>query len=575
MKKIYFILALFCVSALSAQNPTFQWAKSVGSTNIDIANAVCTDASGNIYTTGKFTGTVDFDSGSGVVNLSSASSTSPDAFITKSDSNGNLIWAKKIGGTSDDIGNAIKTDANGNVFVVGNFAYVCDFDPSTSGTYSLGQTYLTNQSFILKLDTNGNFVWANIVEATNPTPQYTTSSTTNAGRQLAIDSSGDVIVTGNFKGSTVFGGTTTLNGIVNDIYILKYTNAGVFSWVKQIGGTQADFPGGLDTDTAGNIYILGYFNSNGIDVDPGAGTVIFAAAGGNATNDTFLLKLDSSGNYVWSKKTSEGNSKDEFGRDLKVMGTDVYVAGNFSTNTDFDPSTTATNYINTTGSSDNFISKYDTSGNYYWTKTFGGTGSDFISSIAFDSQNNLYATGSFNTTVDFNPSSTADYTVPSFAANDDVYILKWTANGDFTWVQQLGGSNGAEVGNAITVDGSNNVIVVGTLAASGNYQPFGSTILATNGSNDIFTVKMQSGTSALAVQDFDSKSFQLYPNPSNGIYNLNSETDGAYSIVNNLGHVLQKGKIESGSNTIDIQNKPNGLYFIQFNNGKALKIIKQ
>lgn len=566
-----------CSSLLSAQNPTFQWANGgIGTTSVDIANAVCTDAVGNIYTTGKFTGTVDFDPGSGVTNLSSNSSASTDVFITKSDSNGNLIWAKRIGGLSHDMGNAIKLDSNGNVFVVGSFAYTCDFDPSVSGTYQLGQNYLLDQTFILKLDSNGNFVWAKIVEATNATPQYVTSSTTNYGRQLAIDSSGDIIVTGNFQGSTVFGGTTTLNGIVNDIYILKYTNAGVFSWVKQIGGTQSDFTAGVETDNSSNIYVFAYFNSNAIDVDPGAATVYLAAAGGNATNDTFLLKLDSSGNYVWSQKTSEGNSNNEIARDLKVIGSDVYVAGNFSNNTDFDPSITATNYINTIGNYDNFISKYDTSGNYYWTKTFGGTGSDFISSIAFDSQNNLYATGSFNTSVDFNPSSTADYTVPPFAANDDVYILKLTSNGTFVWVQQLGGSSGAEAGYAIAVDGSNNLIVVGTLSASGNYQPLGSTILATHGSNDIFTVKMQSGTAVLATQNFDSKSFQLYPNPSNGIYNLNSETDTTYSIVNSLGQVLQKGKIESGSNTIDIQNKPNGLYFIRFNNvGKALKIIKQ
>lgn len=574
MKKLYFILFILFHTTFFGQSPTFQWANGgIGSTSVDVPNAVTTDFSGNIYTTGKFTGTVDFDPGTSVSNLSSSGSTATDVFITKSDMNGNLIWAKRIGGSSDDMGNAIKLDSDGNVFVVGSFAYVCDFDPSASGTYQLGQTYLTNQTFILKLDSDGNFIWAKIVEATNPTPQFTTSSTTNFGRQLAIDSSGDIIVTGNFNGSTVFGGTTTLNGVINDIYILKYTNSGNFVWVKQIGGTQADFPGGLATDSTANIYVFCHFNSNAIDVDPGAGTVYFTAAGGNATNDTFLLKLDSLGNYIWSKKTSEGNSKNEFARDLKIINNDVYVAGNFEGNTDFDPSVTTTNYINTFGNYDNFISKYDISGNYYWTKTFGGTGFDFISSIAFDSQSNLYATGSFSTSVDFNPSSTADYTVSSFAANDDVYILKWNSNGDFIWVQQLGGSSGAEVGYAINIDSSNNLVVVGALSASGNYQPFGSTILATHGSNDIFTVKMQSGT--LTSQDFSMNAFQLFPNPSNGIFHLKSEVEATYAVVNDLGQVLESGNIAFGNNTIDIQNQPKGLYFLQFDNGKALKLIKE
>ena len=143
------MLALISLSHVTnAQSPNWLWAKKMGGTSSDVGQSIAIDpaGSGALYTTGYFTGTVDFDPGAGVFNLTAAGG--PDIFISKLDASGNFVWAKAMGGTSDDSGNSITLDASGHVHVAG------DFD---SPTISFGSTTLTNAGgkdiFIARLDT--------------------------------------------------------------------------------------------------------------------------------------------------------------------------------------------------------------------------------------------------------------------------------------------------------------------------------------------------------------------------------------------------------------------------------------
>ena len=114
----YFILALtiFFTASAQAQQPTLAWAKGMGGTYDDHANAMVIDAAGNVYITGQFTGTVDFDPGAGIANLTAAGSSNfQDIFVSKLDNAGNYIWAKNMGGNFADRGLAITVDAAGNV----------------------------------------------------------------------------------------------------------------------------------------------------------------------------------------------------------------------------------------------------------------------------------------------------------------------------------------------------------------------------------------------------------------------------------------------------------------------------
>ncbi|MEP3118082.1 MAG: SBBP repeat-containing protein, partial [Alphaproteobacteria bacterium] len=135
---------------------TLDWAKNVGGTSDDVSYSISVDSSGNSYVTGIFQGTADFDPGAGTTNLTSAGN--DDAFIAKYDSDGALVWAKNVGGTSDDYGQSIEVDSSGNSYVTGYFSGTADFDPG-AGTANLTSAG-SSDVFLLKLDSDGNLVSA-------------------------------------------------------------------------------------------------------------------------------------------------------------------------------------------------------------------------------------------------------------------------------------------------------------------------------------------------------------------------------------------------------------------------------
>ena len=166
----------------------FVWARQLGGTG----NGIAVDASGNVLTTGSFGGTADFDPGAGTNNLTSAGSF--DIFISKLDSAGNLSLAFAVGAAAGgtDKGQAIATDAAGNVYTTGYFQGTIDFDPGpgVSLMTSAGGTDI----FVVKLDSAGNFVWARQFGGTSD----------DQGNGIAVDASGNVLTTGYFKGTADF-----------------------------------------------------------------------------------------------------------------------------------------------------------------------------------------------------------------------------------------------------------------------------------------------------------------------------------------------------------------------------------
>src|SRR3954469_1784815 len=159
MKRIIFIILLTLAGTmLHAQSVNFKWAKQMGGEGANAAGgSIAVDAAGNVYTTGDFSGTADFDPGPATYNLTSAGTY--DMFISKLDSSGNFIWAKQMGGNSAGnyvSGSSITLDAAGNVYTTGDFSGTADFDPGP-GIFTLSAI---RASFVLKLAADGNFIWA-------------------------------------------------------------------------------------------------------------------------------------------------------------------------------------------------------------------------------------------------------------------------------------------------------------------------------------------------------------------------------------------------------------------------------
>ena len=214
----------------------------------------------------------------------------------------------------------------------------------------------------------------------------------NGGGAVATDAAGNVYMAGFFTGPVTFG-TTSLNG---NAYAAKYTSSGSLVWAKALTGTFGTEGAAMTVNAAGNVYFTGDFTGT-VNFNPGSGTSNLSSANAESV---FVLKLDTNGNFVWAKQFASTTGSEAHGIAVDGNG-NVYVAGGFSGTVDFNPGS-ATYNLTSAGGLDAFVAKLDSSGNFVWADRFGGTGDDIAYGLAVDSAN-VYTTGYFNGTVDFNP----------------------------------------------------------------------------------------------------------------------------------------------------------------------------
>ena len=391
------------------------WARQLGGISESLGEGVAVDAGGNVYTTGSFGGTADFDPGPGTFNLTGVGGF--DGFVSKLDSAGDFVWARQLGGTDSDEGLEVAVDSAGNVYTTGRFAGTADFDPGP-GTFNLTAVEGLGLSdvFVSKLDSAGNFVWARQLGGIN----------TDIGRGVAVDAGGSVYTIGEFQGTADFDpGPGTLNltsAGQRDVFVSKLDSAGNFVWAKQLGGSNTDRGRAVALDAAGNVHATGLF-SRTVDFDPGPGTFNLTAAGSNFSSDVFVWKLDSGGNLVWAKQL--GGTESDRGHGVALdAGGDVYTTGFFFGTADFDPGPENLD-LTSVGGNDVFVSKLDSDGNLVWATRTGGTSNDLGSGVAVDAARNVYTTGQFSGTADFDPGP-GTFNLTSFAPFGDVFVTKFS-----------------------------------------------------------------------------------------------------------------------------------------------------
>jgi len=452
------------------------WADRLGSTSNDSAFGVAVDGSGNVYVTGSFSETVDFDPGTGVFPLTPAGVN--DGFVMKLDAAGGFLWAIHLGGTSFDSGRGVAVDGSGNVYVTGSFSETADFDPGT------GVSELTSagsaDGFVVKLDATGEFLWADRLGDTSD----------DSGIAVAVDGSGNVYATGYFQGTVDFDPGTgvselTSAGFVDGFVVKLDATTGGLVWAGRLGGTSGDAGSGVAVDGSGNVYATGYFHSTA-DFDPDPVDTFNLVAAGSA--DGFVLKLDATGGFLWADRLG-GNTGFDEGIGVAVDGSgNVYATGYFQGTVDFDPGT-GVSELTSAGTDDVFVVKLDTAGGLVWADRLGGTLSDRGAGVAVDGSGNVYATGRFMGTADFDPDPVDTVDLVS-AGDTDVFVVKLDAAGGFLWADRLGGTLSDEV-YGVAVDGSGNVHATGRFRGTADFDPgTGVSELTSAGETDGFVVKL-------------------------------------------------------------------------------------
>ncbi|UCG51024.1 MAG: T9SS type A sorting domain-containing protein [Candidatus Latescibacterota bacterium] len=376
------------------------WSQRFGDTDIQYGLAVTTDSSGNVIVTGRFGGTVDFGGGP-----LSSNPPGSDIFIAKFSPNGAHLWSQSFGDTNNQWTRSVAADGAGNVIVTGGFGGTVNFGggPLSSGGSS--------DIFVAKFGSNGTHIWS----------QSFGDSSWQEARSVAVDGTGNVIITGGFGGTVNFGGGPLSSGGASDVFAAKFGPSGTHIWSQNFGDTNDQLGTSVAVDGTEKVIITGAFWGT---VDFGGGPL---SSGGST--DIFVAKFGPNGTHIWSQ--SFGSTDDQWTTGVAVDDSgNVVIAGSFRNIVDF-----GGGLLVSAGLLDIFVAKFDRNGNHTWSQRYGDTNDQYIHAVAVEEfLGDVVITGEFEGAVDFGGDP-----LPS-AGNRDVFVARFGPKKPFFLVY-LNGDN--------------------------------------------------------------------------------------------------------------------------------------
>lgn len=415
---------MFSVLGLVASAQHYNWsAVGSGSQNV-IVSETTADSAGNIYTAGYFEGTATFfDSFGNDTTVTSAGW--QDCYVTKYSAEGELLWLIAWGEVFFDHAYTIQWVPSGHLYVGGSFADTLDFDPGPGVHYLYGNA--TIPAYIMKLDVDGNFIWANNYSGAAPG--------TVVG--MDIDSQENIFFCGSVEtGADVDPGPAVYTPSVSgqkDAWIQKIDSAGNFIWAGVIGSNYALHESGsaIAVDGNGDAVIIGsfYYFTN---LDPfGSSLPVVGNAMGNP--DMYAVKVTGTGTLDWAHYWAQSGVDLARSVDFDAAN-NVYIAGTFSSAMDFDPGP-ATTTLTAQGSDDGYVLQLDPGGGFGWVRQFGGAsswlGTERCYELQVGSAGNLLVAGAFLDTCDLDPGiGLAEVMSPGITNG---YLLQLDLNGNYQW----------------------------------------------------------------------------------------------------------------------------------------------
>ena len=480
-------------TTLPAYNYTRTFNVSNGNANGDWTT---TDKYNNVYVYGRFNGTVIFNPSD---ISTSVTTTNTNIFLTKYSSAGTYQWTKTFDTDSTGFvnGSGVKSDSSGNIIIYGSLSGTVSlsgingFTKTTQNnnlvipTTSLINNNLPHEiipkitsssgtSFLVKFDTNGNTLWSNI--ANSDTGYIGTANVT-------IDKNNNIYGTGKFCGTVNFTNPATTSNNCT-FYVIKYNSDGAFQSIKysdtNTNGTYNSWNQGvgLTLDQNGNTYVSGFFigqvSFNYDGINPGTDTY------SNTHNapEGFITKYNSDGSYAWTKINElQDNDSVDISTGLATDSNgNVYMIGAFLGIVAFNQTNTQSSLDNGVDWS-NYLTKYDSNGNYQWTnKTYNqassSTNNNFTpAGIVIDPYNNIYISGYFTGNIILDgPNGNDQFTSANNGLNYSGYFSKFSSSGSYLYSEVSSyDSSAVDASNVSTQPGSLALDSLGNLYSVGSY----------------------------------------------------------------------------------------------------------
>lgn len=457
-----------------------------GGPGSELVAGVASDPTGAVLVAGTFTGTADFDPGTGITAIASLGDA--DGFLAKYSSSGSLVWVSRLGGTGAETLNSLARDAGGNLYVAGSFSGACDFDPGP-GMQVLNSVGLQD-GYVAKYSSTGDLLWARRFGGTGA----------DEINDVAVDAAGNVYSVGRFTGQANTlpnpGPTIVSEGGASDGFAVSFDAAGAVRWALPIGGTLDDEVRAAAVSSGGSLMVAGMFRG-GADFSRNSTTPTRLTSQGGA--DVFLASYTTGGTLQWARDIG-GTSEESVppgGLALDLQN-GAALLGRFSGDADFDPGPALVSR-HSVSAADLFLARYDANGNFSSVATVGGTGAVSGTRALVDADGSALVTGSFAGSVDFDPGTgISALTSLGQAGASDAFVARYSAAGALGWVSRFGEvtsvADRLNSGTALALDPSDQPVVAGRFFGSPDFDPGASRLaLVSVGQADGFVVKLTPG----------------------------------------------------------------------------------
>lgn len=560
-------LILLCLKAVG-QNLQYSWHNIYDGSGTQVYD-VTSDYQGNIIAVGKFAGTVDFDPGTNVLELYSNGSS--DAFVTKIDSDGNLLWAISFGSSGTEDVEAVEVDNEGNIYIAGE---VRDDTVFLDGI-GLPDEYIVGSNedvYLMKLNSEGNAIWAKTFGGEVGDKSY----------DIELDIDGNLYVGGYCYGGPNYEinfDTDSQDSIRTSVvdragFVAKYSNEGSLIWSRLL---QANISSGYCqvqdlAAGAGKIVAVGHFTENIASL----GSSIIA----QNDLDGFLIEFDVDGNYTSNTVISSPGFTGIYAADYNDQG-ELLCSSSWGGNSG-SVLVDGVNILNLSSNTtccqnDNgLILKFDTQGSLDWTVTLepemSSLGGEFFGTSPYSvasAELRNYAYGYYRGVLTISD-GTNTYQIESVNAqnNDhDIFLVEITDQGQIELVSTVNGLEGqiTNVNNCIHAD-DGNLYVNGWLYDDCNLFPeLGGPSVPVQGTPSSFVAKL-TNDNLVSVSESGNPFGQVnvYPNPSNGKYYINAK--GNVRVFDAMGKEVYRTSSFNAPTEVDLSTFPSGIYTIQLTN---------